>query len=59
MNATSVLLFQSLLRVWPIRVHCLIVISSGIGGVQAWLYSSSFDTFIGQCIFNICRRHFF
>ena len=35
MNATSVLLFPSILSVWPIRVHCLIFISSGTGGVQA------------------------
>ena len=42
MNATSVLLFTSLKSVWPLRVHCLIFIYYVIGGIQAWLYISSF-----------------
>ena len=35
--------FLSLLSVWPIHLHRLILMSTDIGDIQAPLYSSSFD----------------
>lgn len=53
-NTFLVFFFQSLLSEW--LIHFLFLISY-IDNVQAFLYSSSYDTFIGQCILSTyCRQ---
>ena len=50
-------MFVLFLSVWQAHLTRLILMSSDVGGTHARLCSSSFDTFIGRCIFYIRCKH--